>query len=151
MAHTERYEPSWVWSSYAQNEALRQGAPRSWSGRLLAELKGFSVYGRNPFSPDGQHILTFGKGDRTIRVWNLSGRPFATIKRGDVVSSPDSKRFLIWNGTLATLWDLSGHLLTTLKGHQGNIIDASISPDTVHRDPRNLAQSCGRRSQNSFD
>src|SRR5262249_31346892 len=72
------------------------------TGKKVFTLKGhsFEVSGM-AFSPDGKTVVTFGRGDHTIRTWSLAtGKLLRSVAAprcfaGHPVFSPDSKCFAI--------------------------------------------------------
>jgi WD40 repeat protein len=107
----------------------------SYSPSLLWDLKGIvhaRFAGSNAiFSPDGQYILTVS--DRTVEVWNRSGEVLATISGHSerivqAIFSPDGKRILTdsLDGT-TRLWDLDGHLFSSLEHQVGISSDSQLS------------------------
>jgi WD40 repeat protein len=59
-------------------------------------------------------------------------RERATLKGERIASiSPDGQRIVTapWDNNTAKIWDTSGKLLVTLKGHEGLVRSASFSPD----------------------
>ena len=74
------------------------------TGKLIAELKGHQDRIKDAnFSPDGQRIVT-ASNDRTVRVWDLTGRPVAELRVDQGLSSvsfsQDGQRILLsdYNG-----------------------------------------------------
>jgi WD40 repeat protein len=121
------------------------------SGKCLATFSGSSSGSSSAyFSPDGKKILTAPHTDiiqtnvgllirvssnKTVKLWNLSGKCLATLKGHSsgvscAVFSPDGRSILTASeDKTAKLWDLSGKCLTTLSGHSGPVYSAVFSPD----------------------
>jgi WD40 repeat protein len=84
------------------------------------------------FSADGQRIATYGEDD-TIRVWDLQGNQLSLghsqhkLEQIKLTSTGDYVLTSRQNGTV-DLSDLSGNLLTSFQGHQGEIWQAELSP-----------------------
>ncbi|MCF2151315.1 CHAT domain-containing protein [Desmonostoc muscorum LEGE 12446] len=96
------------------------------SGKLVAELKGNQNYvTQASFSSDGQHIVT--RSDDDTILWDSSGKLLAVLDRYSNTASfsPNSKQIVID----AKIYDISGKLLTELKGHQDRVYDANFSHD----------------------
>ncbi|MBD2102582.1 eIF2A-related protein [Leptolyngbya sp. FACHB-261] len=124
------------------------------SGKLITDLRGHQegVFIAS-FNPDDKHILTASNGlDRTVRIWDFSGKQLAILKHQEDVTdasfSPDGKRVIttslkpptatIINGETVVsasteksvrVWDLSGNLLLQLKNR---VNSASFSPDSKY-------------------
>jgi WD40 repeat protein len=129
------------------------GMVRLWtlSGRQLAEWKGYlGNVSSVSFSPDGQRIAT-AEGGGTVRIRTVSGQLVSEGKRpqrgvGSISFSQDGQHLialgerevLTYYGekfldrgydNVVQLWTLSGQLLAEWRGHSGEILRASLSPD----------------------
>ncbi len=103
------------------------------SGKLLKILKPQSaaLLQNASFSPDGKHIFaidsySLAKNESTF-IWDLSGKQLAQLTGKFLSFSPNGKQILVTNGSIASVYDLSGNLLVELAGHQGNITSANFS------------------------
>lgn len=103
------------------------------SGREIAVLQGHEERIRKVhFSPDGTRIVTVSL-DNTVRIWEAaSGRELTTFEHPSQVLSvsPDGARVITGAGNEAHVFDAgSGREIAVLKGHEGDVRDASFSHD----------------------
>ena len=86
------------------------------------------------FSPDGKTILTACSRDFTARLWQVKGKSLKKIHTNSgifsIAFSPDGNTILtgLANGKVY-LWDLKGHIKSTLGGLSGYIKSIAFSPD----------------------
>lgn len=79
-------------------------------------------------SPDGGLMAT--SDDDSTRVWTTNGQFLYTMDRAAPLFSADGRAILTIDKRSANLWDsVTGKLKLTLTGHEGNITEASFSPD----------------------
>lgn len=102
------------------------------SGRLEKVLKGHdSNVWSSQFLPDNQGIITVGD-DRTIRTWTI-GKRFESYDKAVNVNyatfSPNGIHLLVVQDSVAQLWDLTGDVVATMKGHHANINKARFAPN----------------------
>ena len=91
------------------------------------------------FSPDGNHILTYGTqkrtGDASHQIWTLDGKLVADLPHHSqqiigIRFPPDSSLFLTYaHDGSAKLWNYEGKLLADLDQHADAISNAVFSPD----------------------
>ncbi len=114
------------------------------NGNLITVLKGHKgVVFLGIFSPDNKFFLT-GSTDETVILWDSGGNHVAQLPdyigknfeilmglfEQSIAFSLDSK--LIAESCvndMVKIWDLKGHLVTELKGHQKVIYSVRFSPD----------------------
>ncbi len=104
----------------------------SLSGRLEKVLKGHSSnVWSSQFLPDNQGIITVGD-DHTIRTWTI-GKRFESYDNAVNVNyatfSPNGINLLVVQDSVAQLWDLTGDVMATMKGHHANINKARFAPN----------------------
>jgi WD40 repeat protein/serine/threonine protein kinase len=110
------------------------------TGQIAITLKDTS--GSMAISADGNTLAT-GSIDGTIKLWDIAAgsvvRTFRDHHNVDRIRnlafSSDGKTLASTGltGQAVTLWDTTtGHLLRSLKGHTGTILDIAFSPDGVH-------------------
>jgi hypothetical protein len=88
------------------------------------------------FSPDGKTIVS-GSRDKTIRLWDTTGKPIAQPLKGhqdsviSVAFSPDGKTIVSGSSDKTIrLWDTTGKPISQpLKGHEDWVISVAFSPD----------------------
>ena len=119
------------------------------TGRLLKVLAGHTdTVTYVAFSPDDKLLLTAAR-DHTVRLWDSNGRLKAVLKGHNAFVNKamftSNSRYVLtaagysfeimdpgatsaWGDNTARLWSVDGKLLTTFKGHQLEVLDASISP-----------------------
>ena len=118
------------------------------TGKCLAILAGHEKFAPTAtFSPDGTRILTTS-GDTTARVWDLSERKwFVNLPNERWFSasfSPDGTRVVRPSSNSARVWDAStGRCLTTLAGHEDEVMSAEFSPDGM----RIVTASCDKTAR----
>jgi WD40 repeat protein/tetratricopeptide (TPR) repeat protein len=87
------------------------------------------------YGPDGHTLATAG-WDGTARIWRINGRETVTFSHGGkaaraVAFSPDGTRIAAAeSGGVVRIFDsASGHTVTSLFGHVGNVNAIAFSPD----------------------
>lgn len=102
--------------------------------RLVVPIGHTSAVTSVAFSKDGTKVLT-GSGDRTAKLWDLSGRELQTFMGHEswvnaVAMSSDGQYVVTGSSDkTAKLWDLSGSELQTFAGHSEEVVSVAISPD----------------------
>ena len=91
------------------------------------------------FTPDGQSLVSCGKGDdeKTVKVWNLkTGEPRLTLRGHTqmvcaLALSPDGRRIVSCDkGGVLKLWDMdSGQELWSIPAHEDRNDGLAFSPD----------------------
>jgi WD40 repeat protein/serine/threonine protein kinase len=110
------------------------------TGQVATTLK--DTPGILAISADGKTLAT-GSIDGTIKLWDIAAGSVVRTLRDhhnvdpirNLAFSSDGKTLASTGltGQAVTLWDATtGHLLRSLKGHTGTILDIAFSPDGVH-------------------
>jgi WD40 repeat protein/Tfp pilus assembly protein PilF len=85
------------------------------------------------FSPDGRHVATVST-DSLPRLWGINGQPIRVFRghEGAVLSVAFHGNLLLTTSAdrSVRLWDVqTGGFIAVLRGHDGEVQDADISPD----------------------
>jgi len=88
------------------------------------------------FSPDGNQILSCG-GDRTIKVWEPSGRLLTTMRSEQSVEclavSPEGSIVASADSNIIDLWSVAAGLkIKSFHGHKLPVYTITFHPDNVH-------------------
>ena len=110
------------------------------TGRLAGLLKGHgNLVSSIAFSPDSR-FLASGSADKTVRVWDVSGKRAVHTLKGHknyiyalawfpdgrrLISGSDDHTLMIWDGE-------TGRRIKTLTGHGDDVVSVAVSPDGRH-------------------
>jgi WD40 repeat protein len=125
--------------NFQNNETSKEGTIKLWdakTGKLLKILKGHTEQIRTvAFSPDSLTLVSSGH-DSEMKIWDVRNRKL--IKSIPTQKGITSIAFSNYEKVFASasddktikVWDSNNfHLLYTLKGHKGQILSVTFSPD----------------------
>jgi WD40 repeat protein len=112
---------------------------RDLKGKILAQLQHEDEVSAISFNATGDKIIT-SSNDGFSKVWDLNGKIISILKEYKGTSqrvlnarfSPKNNQIITTKGRNIRLWGLSGKLITTFRGHQGEIRFAQFNHDGKH-------------------
>ncbi|MEH2103519.1 MAG: CHAT domain-containing protein [Nostoc sp.] len=104
------------------------------NGKQLAQFQYHRIFKTATFSPDSKLIITESANTGNLQIWDTNGEQISLLQQEGIISdasfSPDSKLILTAShDSIARVWDISGRLITKIKGHQGSLNSAVFSLD----------------------